>query len=139
MFGRVHNRELLRAVWNLVAGLMALYMCANVTVLEYYGGNPELGIVSYRQVVLDRDDRGSIDEHSTSILISSPRSGDSDSEVPDDGDDCFVTCSHTFQAASCLETQLNDVVVSQRDPNFLVRQIESDWHRPLFYRPPRIS
>ena len=77
--------------------LMFFYLCADVTVLEYFCGNPSLGIPSYRQVV----DANPQSEHVSKTIFTQktiaadPSSKDErDTEIPFDADDCFCCSSH---------------------------------------------
>lgn len=115
-----------------MAGSLAVYMCANATILEFYGGNPDLGIASYTQVVSRTADKETLNRGSTDPM-------DREAGSCDDGDDCFVTCSHAFQAASCVVAEIRSIPLVKSDPNFSLKNLRSDWHRPLLYRPPRIS
>ncbi|MDQ6786629.1 MAG: hypothetical protein M3033_07390 [Acidobacteriota bacterium] len=38
-------------IWRAMSALMFFYLCADVSVFEYFEGNQSLGIVSYRKVV----------------------------------------------------------------------------------------
>lgn len=85
-------------IWRGLTVLMFFYLCADVSVLEYFCGNPSLGIVSYRQIV--EFNPPSAEASKTSAAqntvddLGSSKHNEEESDIPFDGDDCFCCSSH---------------------------------------------
>jgi hypothetical protein len=123
--------------------LMFFYLCADVTVLEYFCGNPSLGIPSYSQVIEVKSQP--IEASSTSSTqgnfnVSRSSKDDRETDIPLDGDDCFCCSSHATISYNYLIISLIPVISRrQRETVFSNPQDHSDWHLPPSYRPPRIA
>lgn len=129
-----------RFIWRGMAVLMFFYLCADVTVLEYFCGNPSLGIVSYGQTVDIKPSPVNAAEMA-SVDVSHSSKDDRETEIPLDGDDCFCCSSHATISYNYLIVSLIPVVgqQQQRETLFSNPQDHSDWHLPPSYRPPRIA
>jgi len=122
---------------------MFFYLCADVTVLEYFCGNLSLGIPSYRQVV----DANPQSKHISKTIFTQktidaePSSkNDRETNIPFDADDCFCCSSHSTISYNYLVVSLIPVVIrQQRKAVFSNPQDHSDWHLPPSFRPPRIA
>lgn len=137
----IPNRR--RRVSRLLTFLLFFYLLANVSVLEYFCGNPELGIVSYRQAVtiekLPTENEKTVfvtfsaDDYNSSHQDQKP-------DIPLDGDDSFCCSSHATISYNYLVVSLMPVIHQQQSsPVFSNSQNHSDWHLPPSYRPPRIA
>ncbi len=131
-----------RFFWRVLAVLMFFYLCADVTVLEYFGGNVSLAIASYRQVVETNSQPAKLSQtafarNTTDVSRSSKR--DRETEIPWDGDDCFCSSSHAVISYNYSVVSLVPVFYPQRDPSFPNQKNHSNWHLPASYRPPRIA
>ncbi|MGI8494031.1 MAG: hypothetical protein ACR2L1_01800 [Pyrinomonadaceae bacterium] len=132
-----------RVLWRVLTVFMFFYLCADVSVLEYFCGNPSLGTASYRQVI--EINRQPVKTSETIVVRNSidaaPSSKhDEDTDIPIDGDDCFCCSSHATVSYSYLVVLLLPVISpQQRDPDFSSPQNHSDGHLPPSYRPPRIA
>ncbi len=130
-------------IWRGLTVLMFFYLCADVSVLEYFCGNPSLGIVSYRQIV--EIDPPSAEASKTSAAqntvddLRSSKHDREESDIPFDGDDCFCCSSHAVITYNYLIVSLIPVAHQHYAPNFSNGRSHSDWHLPPFYRPPRIA
>ncbi len=129
--------------WRGLTVLMFFYLCADVTVLEYFCGNPSLGIASYRQIVEINPQPAKASETSAARdavdVSSSSKHGQEESDIPIDGDDCFCCSSHAVVAYNYLTVPLSPIVQQHYAPNFSNRQSHSNWHLPPSYRPPRTA
>lgn len=129
-------------IWRVLTVLMFFYVCADVSVLEYFCGNVSLGIASYRQIVKTDSPPAKTFERTSArktIDFSPFSKNDRETEIPFDGDDCFCCSSHAIGSCSYLVVSFVPVSRQQREPVFFQRQSHSDWHLPPFYRPPQIS
>lgn len=128
-------------IWRAMTVLMFFYLCADVTVLEYFCGNPSLGIASYREVVeiksppAEKLSQTSFAQNRITDSRSSKQDGES--EIPIDGDDCFCCSSHAIVSYTSLIVTPKLVFSRPQAPNFSRRQNSSEWHFPPFFRPPR--
>jgi len=129
--------------WRVLTVFMFFYLCADVSVLEYFCGNPSLGITSYRQVIEFNGQPAKISETVVargSIDAVPSSKHDKETDIPIDGDDCFCCSSHATVSYSYLVVSLLPAIhQQQRDPDFSNLQNHSDGHLPLSYRPPRIA
>jgi len=128
--------------WRVTAVMLFFYLCANVSVLEYFCGNPSLGIASYRQAVeinpqLAKNVETTVARNTTDATQLPDR--DQEPSFPLDGDDCFCCSSHALIGGANLTVSLIPVVPQNHDPVFLNQQTHSDWHLLPFYRPPRTA
>lgn len=126
-----------RRVRRFAALLLLFYLIADVTVLEYFCGNPDLGIVSYTQAVAKASMKSKADKR---VFIQSPTDSskhDSESNTEPDGDDCFCCCSHALQSVFIVENRLP--VIEEQIQNSFTRKMQSNPHLTLSYRPPRIA
>lgn len=119
---------------KLATFLLFFYLIGNLTVLEYFGGNPELGIVSYRQVSKISK---TADLPSPLIFADDSRSSrqGNKSDIDPDADDCLATCTHSILGLPVIENPcpLPDLQVSWTT----VKHVVPDPHPTSFYRPPR--
>lgn len=133
-------RRFLRRVLTV---LLFFYLCADVSVLEYFGGNVSLGIASFREVIEvnpqpAKTSQAVLAQKTIDASRSSKR--DRESEIPFDGDDCFCCSSHAAISYNYLIVSLVPITHrQQRKLIFFNSQNHSDWHLPPFYRPPRIA
>jgi hypothetical protein len=132
-----------RVFWHVLTVFMFFYLCADVSVLEYFCGNTSLGIASYREVVEVSPQPAKTSETVLAkITIDASRSSKHDQEtnIPFDGDDCFCCSSHATISYNNLIVSLLPIIQrQQRDPIFSNPQNHSDGHLPLSYRPPQIA
>ncbi len=123
-------------VQRLATFLLFFYLIGNLTVLEYFGGNPDLGILSYTQVA-----EPTITAETASFQNSSDRSRSSERENDSndqlDGDDCLATCTHCILAVISMESDL--IIHDEQVINQSTRHIHPDPHPTSFYRPPRTA
>ncbi len=128
--------------WRVLTIILFVYLCADLSVLEYFCGNPSLGIASYRQIVEIKLQPTELSETAfaqNTIDASQLPDRDREPNIPLDGDDCFCCSSHALIGGANLIVSLSPVVPQHHDPVFSNRQNHSDWHLPPFYRPPRIA
>lgn len=132
-----------RLIWRGLTVLMFFYLCADVSILEYFCGNPSLGIVSYRQIVEVSPQSVKASEatptQNTIDASNSSKHNQEESDFPIDGDDCFCCSSHAVITYNYLIVPLSPVIHRHYAPNFSNRQSHSNWHLPPFYRPPRVA
>ncbi len=132
-----------RVFWRVLTVFMFFYLCADVSVLEYFCGNPSLGITSYRQVVKVNSPpvkTSEMDFAQSNIDTSRSSRHDQETDIPFDGDDCFCCSSHATVSYSYLVVSLLPAIhQQQRDPDFSNPHNHSDGHLPPSYRPPRIA
>lgn len=132
-----------RFVWRGAAVLMFFYLCADVTVLEYFCGNPSLGISSYREVVEINPPPVKASRTTSAqdtIDVSRSSEGDRETNIPLDGDDCFCCSSHATISYNYSIVSLVSVNIGQqRESVFSNQQNHSDRHLPPSFRPPRIA
>ena len=135
--------SLRRVFWRVLTVFMFFYLCADVSVLEYFCGNPSLGIASYRQVIEVNSPPAKTSDKviaENTINATHPSKHDEETDIPIDGDDCFCCSSHATFSYSYLVVSLLPVTSrQQRDPDFSNPQNHSDGHLPPSYRPPRIA
>ncbi len=105
----------------------------SLTVFEYYGGNPDLGISSYTAtpVTASRTTTTSPD----SVGFPLPTNSDQgESQLPD-GDDCLASCTHSIAGVFAVELFEPSIVTPVASEN--LRDWLPDPHPASFYRPPR--
>ena len=126
-----------RLVWHFAAYLLMFYLIADVSVLEYFCGNPELGIVSYSQVVKKVSAKSK--DFKCDTVKSSPEfpKQDDDSDIQLDGDDCFCCCSFALQNFFVIIYRLPHI--EKHLQNSYIRAMQSNPHLSLNYRPPRFT
>ena len=132
---RVENRSKRRKN-KFATFLLFFYLIANLTVLEYFGGNPELGIVSFRQV----SEQSKTVDSSLPLSFagnsqSSRQSNTSDIEL--DGDDCLASCTHSIFASPVIGN--GHPVPALRVSFTNIKHVVPDPHLTSFYRPPRTA
>jgi hypothetical protein len=125
-------------MWRLLTFALLIYLCADVSVFEYYEGNLSLGIISYRQAFsLNSPDAQSADlsDDSLSSSKSYPHS-DTDNLLFDDSD-CFCCTAHAAFNPIHFAITLLPLTEAMREPNFINSQSNSEYHSPPYYRPPQ--
>lgn len=128
--------------WRVLTIVLFVYLCVDVSVLEYFCGNPSLGIISYRQIIEIKQQPTELSEAAfVQNSVDDSRLPDRDREpnIPLDGDDCFCCGSHTLIGGAILIDSLSAVAAQHHEPVFSNRQDHSDWHLPPFYHPPRTA
>lgn len=139
---KISSRTLRHFIWRSLTVLMFFYLCADVSVLEYFCGNPSLAIASYRQVVKTNPQpikSSEIDLTWNTIDYSHSSKHNHEPEIPFDGDDCFCCSSHAVITYDYLIVSLLPVVHQHYAPVFSNRQSLSNRHLLPFYRPPRLA
>lgn len=126
-------------IWRATAVLMFFYLCADVSVFEYFEGNQSLGIVSYRQVVelvppTETSESGPAKDSAFVSLFTTHGEG---TNIPSDDGDDFCCSSHALVAYKHLIVLLSPDICRHQAPNFSNQRTYSNWHSPPFYRPPR--
>ena len=116
--------------------LLFFYLIGNLTVLEYFGGNPELGIVSFRQVSEKSQTTTSSSPHSFADDSQSSRQGNN-SDIELDGDDCLATCTHSIVGFPVIENR--HPIMELQVSSTTVKHVVPDPHLTSFYRPPRTA
>lgn len=127
--GRLRARK-----YRFATFLLFFYLLLNLTVFEYYGGNPDLGIRSYTEIAAIVSHPAAT--QSDSVQCALPSNSDQDeSQLPPDGDDCLASCTHSIPGAFAIEPLLPVIVTAIASETS--RDLLPDPHPASFYRPPR--
>lgn len=132
----VFNYRRKRSMCQYAALLLFFHLIGNYTVLEYFGGNPDLGIVSYNQVC-SKFASAKANSITPSVNVPPCRGNDEDQAGQLDGDDCLAACTHSLQVAAFFETRAITAELQTQNQN--IKRLQPDPHLPTFYRPPRTA
>lgn len=135
MTGKRQTSEYSRKRRNLrfAAFLMFFYLIGNLTVLEYFGGNPDLGIISYTQIATTISTEVVSVQNASNNSQSSRQ--DNESGIQLDGDDCLASCTHCILGVVPIE--IRQPVLEEHFVNQITRHLYPKPHPTSFYRPPR--
>ncbi len=129
-----------RKIPRLIALLLVLYAFADVTVLQEYCGNENVGIPSYaQQVRAERRRAESSNDAQTAFKTSDSSPQEQVPDIPNSEEDCFCCCSHTLLGFSPLKSYEAILVVRQSDSNFSHKYRYSSSHLRLVYQPPKLA
>ena len=130
-----------RRVVKLLAAFFVLYAVLDISVLQAYCGNENLGIPPYAAQVPSES------ESPKSVIGEDVHAGDSRSpgeersdKTPNSDDACFCCCSHTTLAANELAPVAKrpaDRIASTS--NFPNKNLHPDSHPSPHYQPPKFS
>lgn len=133
---RTHPGRRIRRTRAFGVFLLFLHLVANYTVLEYFGGNPELGIVSYRHIISIT--ASATRQSSAPVLIAHGSLQKTDDASFDlDADDCLASCTHCIQLAAALSA--GTTLVEEHMGQITIAPLEPDPHLLALYRPPRVA
>ena len=125
-----------RRVLSFATFLLFFYLIGNLTVLEYFGGNPDLGIPSYTKVAATTSSAEIASVQNATNISQSSRQ-DSESYIRPDGDDCLAACTHCILAVVSIESR--SIIIEEQVVNQRTKHLQPDPHPTSFYRPPRTA
>ena len=126
-----------------LAAFFVLYAVLDISVLQVYCGNEEIGLPAAMQLTLKSEspapEKAQADGHSLSGAASSPEN-DPPNDAPRTDDACFCCCSHSILANNSTEAVANRPAQSGVSaPNFPTRHLHPDSHPTDHYQPPKFS
>jgi hypothetical protein len=128
-------------LFNLIAVLLLLYTVADVSILEFYCGNENLGIPSYSQTIAsphqsNQETETSLIANASGRSSSAPERETPESPVP--SHECICSCGHVLVASYHFEPHLLPLSYRQQY-NFYLRSRHSESHLAATFRPPRLA
>ena len=138
---QIYVNSIRRFLWRAMLLMMFLYVCADVSIFEYFEGNQSLGIISYREVVkLDQPVTGAGTSLAKTLpgLVQFAPHNERTTTLFDDTDD-FCCSVHAMVSGNKVIVSFIPIFNRIGEANFLHRNKDSDWHLPPDYRPPRLA
>ena len=135
LFRQKKHFDLRRDFSRFVAFLFLLYAFADLSVLQEYCGNENLGIPSYAQQVQAKNDilQTVADISPTSHQEQTP-------DVPVGDEECFCCCSHTLLGFNCATINSAKVLALKKSAsNFSLKHRQTETHLSQLYQPPKFA
>lgn len=120
---------------RILAVFLVLYALADVSVLQEYCGNENLGIPSYAQQIKAKNN---ISQTVADILPSSNQEQTPDAPIGDE--DCFCCCSHTLLGFNPTNANSPKILALKKSAsNFSLKYGQTETHLPQLYQPPKVA
>ena len=125
-------------IWKQRAGrvlavLFVLYALADISVLQEYCGNEDLGIPSYTQQLQTKNIE-------TTANISPASHQEQTPDAPASDEDCFCCCSHTLIGFNPTDANSSKILTAKKSvSNFSLKHQQTENHLSQLYQPPKFA
>ena len=124
-----------RQAARIFAVFLVLYALADVSVLQEYCGNENLGIPSFAQQIQAKNN---ISQAVAAISHSSNQEQTPDAPAGDE--DCFCCCSHTLLGFNPTDANSPKILAAKKSAsNFSLKHRQTEKYLPQLYQPPKFA